>query len=100
MFFPTLLISPIIPYIIKMALAVFTGFSIIYLNGTYHVGQTPGYIKLFSFFNAFGGLWIFAFVSAYTEMILSGTFATWYWSLNKNAVPQNTVTSFIKITTK
>jgi len=44
-------------------------------------------------YNAFCFFWGVFFVSALGEMILASTFATWYWTFNKNDVPFFTLTT-------
>lgn len=34
-----------------------------------------------------GFYWVLFFISAFGQMVLAGTFATWYWSLKKSNVP-------------
>lgn len=50
------------------------------------------YVDYLHAFNIFGIFWGLFFVSALGEMILAGTFATWYWTFNKSDVPFLTVT--------
>jgi choline transporter-like protein 2/4/5 len=50
------------------------------------------YIDYLHALNIFGVFWGLFFVSALGQMILAGTFATWYWTFNKSDVPFFTVT--------
>ncbi|XP_001602653.1 CTL-like protein 2 isoform X1 [Nasonia vitripennis] len=52
----------------------------------------PWFIKYFHIVNIVGFYWLFFFVSAFGEMVLAATFATWYWTLNKHNVPYFTIT--------
>ncbi|XP_050532264.1 choline transporter-like 2 isoform X2 [Daktulosphaira vitifoliae] len=38
-------------------------------------------------FNIFGMFWLLSFVSAYSQMVLAITFASWYWTFRKKDVP-------------
>lgn len=53
------------------------------------------YVDYLHAFNIFGIFWGLFFVSAFGEMVLAGTFATWYWTFNKSDVPFFTVTASI-----
>lgn len=46
-------------------------------------------------FNLFGMLWLLNFVSAFSQMVLAITFASWYWTLNKKNVPFFTLTKSV-----
>jgi len=59
---------------------------------TYEKEQYVDYLHAFNIFGIFWGLF---FVSAFGEMVLAGTFATWYWTFNKSDVPFFTVTASI-----
>lgn len=48
---------------------------------------TRQYVDYLHAFNIFGLFWGLFFVSALGQMILAGTFATWYWTFNKSDVP-------------
>ena len=50
------------------------------------------YVDYLHAVNIFGLFWGLFFVSALGEMVLAGTFATWYWTFNKSDVPFLTVT--------
>ncbi|XP_046979575.1 choline transporter-like protein 4 isoform X1 [Schistocerca americana] len=45
------------------------------------------YVTYFHVVNIFGFLWGMCFVSGFSEMILAGAFATWYWTFKKDDVP-------------
>ncbi|XP_024945858.1 CTL-like protein 2 isoform X2 [Cephus cinctus] len=49
--------------------------------------DNPWYINYLHAINVVAGFWLFFFVSALGEMILAGTFATWYWTYRKEDVP-------------
>lgn len=38
-------------------------------------------------FNMFGMFWLMNFVSAFSQMVLAMTFASWYWTFHKKNVP-------------
>ncbi|XP_050436520.1 choline transporter-like 2 [Adelges cooleyi] len=38
-------------------------------------------------FNVFGMFWLMSFVSAFSQMVLAITFASWYWTFRKKDVP-------------
>jgi len=42
------------------------------------------YLQLYNLFGFFWGVW---FISGLSQMILAGTFATWYWTFHKRNVP-------------
>lgn len=91
--FPSLYLFPIIVFvlhaiIIAIAISVFV---YLYSVTRSSSGKTPGYLYGFHFLNIFGLIWIMAFVTALAQMILSGSFATWYWTFNKRHVPHDTV---------
>ncbi|XP_065349302.1 choline transporter-like 2 isoform X3 [Cloeon dipterum] len=50
-------------------------------------------IKWFHFYNIVGLFWGLFFISAFGEMVLAGTFASWYWTFKKENVPYFTVTN-------
>jgi len=54
--------------------------------------ESESYIIYLHFANLFGFFWVFQFVKGMGEMILAGTFATWYWTLRKSDVPFFVVT--------
>lgn len=49
-------------------------------------------VILFLAINIVGGFWGVFFASAFGEMVLAGTFATWYWTFKKTNVPFFTLT--------
>jgi len=49
--------------------------------------ETGGIYTWMNWFNLFGFYWAMCFVSAYSEMVLAGVFAKWYWTWDKNDVP-------------
>ncbi|XP_063972715.1 choline transporter-like 2 [Diachasmimorpha longicaudata] len=53
---------------------------------------TPAGIVWAYFIHIIGGLWLGFFISAVGDMTLANTFATWYWTINKNDVTFFTVT--------
>jgi len=50
------------------------------------------YVNYLHAFNIFSSLWSLFFISAFGEMVLAATFATWYWTFNKSDVPFFTIT--------
>ncbi|XP_014210998.1 CTL-like protein 2 [Copidosoma floridanum] len=52
----------------------------------------PWFINHFHVVNIIGFYWLFFFVSAFGEMVLAATFATWYWTFRKRDVPYFTIT--------
>lgn len=58
--------------------------------------KTPNNFVTYLFlFNIFAYFWASSFVMALSEMILAGTFATWYWTAKKRDVPFFTVTTAV-----
>ncbi|XP_063226689.1 choline transporter-like 2 isoform X2 [Bacillus rossius redtenbacheri] len=54
--------------------------------------RTPNYVSYLHAVNVFGLFWGLAFVSGLGQMVLAGTFASWYWTFHKSDVPYFTVT--------
>lgn len=52
-------------------------------------------VQYFKAVNVVGFFWLLFFISAFAEMVLAGTFARWYWTLNKDDVPYFTLTGSI-----
>ncbi|KAM7363295.1 choline transporter-like 2 isoform 1-T5 [Cochliomyia hominivorax] len=52
-------------------------------------------INWFIVYNVFGYLWLTFFISAFSDMVLACTFATWYWTFKKKDVPFFTLTKAI-----
>jgi len=48
----------------------------------FEFGGNPHIIRL-QIYNLFGLFWTLFFVSAFAEMVLAGTFASWYWAFKK-----------------
>ncbi|XP_059489067.1 choline transporter-like 2 isoform X2 [Neocloeon triangulifer] len=59
----------------------------------FHSYGKDAIITWFHTYNIVGLFWGLFFVSAFGEMVLAGTFATWYWTFKKENVPFYTVTS-------
>lgn len=55
----------------------------------------PPIVQYFKIINVVGFFWLMFFTSAFSEMVLAGTFATWYWTMRKEDVPFFTVTGSI-----
>nr|XP_018910592.1 PREDICTED: CTL-like protein 2 isoform X1 [Bemisia tabaci] len=53
----------------------------------YSPRESDRYIDYLHLYNLFGLLWGMAFVSGFSQMVLAGVFATWYWTLHKRDVP-------------
>lgn len=51
----------------------------------------PWFINYFHAINLVGFYWLFFFISAFGEMVLAATFATWYWTFKKRDVPYFTI---------
>ncbi|XP_041783433.1 choline transporter-like 2 isoform X4 [Anopheles merus] len=49
--------------------------------------DTPGIVRFFHALNVIGFFWCICFVSAFSEMVLAFTFATWYWTRQKSRLP-------------
>lgn len=47
---------------------------------------SPGYLDLFHSINIVGFLWVMFFIRGFEYMVLGGTFASWYWTYNKDHV--------------
>jgi solute carrier family 44 (choline transporter-like protein), member 2/4/5 len=54
--------------------------------------NAPQLVQYFKAINVVGFFWLVFFISAFAEMVLAGTFARWYWTLNKDDVPFFTLT--------
>ncbi|KAG4077520.1 hypothetical protein HA402_002947 [Bradysia odoriphaga] len=54
--------------------------------------DNPYFIRYFHAWNFVGFFWAVFFVSAFGEMVLAATFATWYWTFHKSDVPYFTLT--------
>ncbi|XP_014290377.1 choline transporter-like 2 isoform X2 [Halyomorpha halys] len=52
----------------------------------------PSVIAYLEWFNVFGLFWGIWFASGFSQMVLAGAFATWYWTYDKNNVPFFVVT--------
>ncbi|XP_058795857.1 choline transporter-like 2 isoform X2 [Phymastichus coffea] len=52
----------------------------------------PWFINYFHVVNVVGFYWLFFFISAFGEMVLAATFATWYWTRRKCDLPYFTIT--------
>lgn len=50
-------------------------------------------IILIQMINIVGFLWVAFFISAFGEMVLAATFATWYWTFKKSKLPFFTMTN-------
>lgn len=56
------------------------------------VEQHPAAV-LFWAFSFFEMLWLAFFMVAFVEMVLAGVFASWYWTLNKDNVPSDSISA-------
>lgn len=54
--------------------------------------ENPSFVVYMHAINVIGFFWLFFFVSGFGEMVLAGTFATWYWTFRKSDVPFFTMT--------
>lgn len=57
--------------------------------------KSPPLVQYFKAITVFGFFWLVFFISAFGEMVLAGTFATWYWTMSKKNVPYFTLTASI-----
>uniref|UniRef100_A0A0A9ZCJ5 Choline transporter-like protein n=1 Tax=Lygus hesperus TaxID=30085 RepID=A0A0A9ZCJ5_LYGHE len=55
--------------------------------------DSPQLVTYFHVFNVFGTFWATWFVIGMSDMILAGTFAKWYWTMDKRRVPFFAVTA-------
>lgn len=55
--------------------------------------EVPTEVHYFQVVNFVGCYWLWFFVSGFGEMVLAGTFATWYWTYDKSKVPFFTITT-------
>lgn len=60
----------------------------------------PIYIRILMIINFLASNWIPWVGLNLGQMVISGTYATWFLTPNKESVPSNTVTQFFKITVK
>lgn len=49
--------------------------------------KAENFVQYFKYVNIFGFFWLLFFISAFGEMVLAGTFATWYWTFDKTKRP-------------
>lgn len=90
---------PILPLIFQLTFMI-KGVCIALSLPTF-VGQDAVALHvLLQLFNFFGFLWAFWFIKAFQSIVLSCTFATWYWTLNKEEVPFFILTSAVARTTR
>jgi len=54
--------------------------------------ENPVLVKYFHGVNILGLFWTVFFISAFEEMVLAATFATWYWTFKKSQLPFFTLT--------
>lgn len=47
-------------------------------------------IDFFIGYTLFEYLWVMFFITAFSEMVLAGVFAVWYWTMHKEDVPSGT----------
>lgn len=62
---------------------------------TYTGMNAPTLVTYFKIINVVGFIWLIFFISAFSEMVLAGTFAQWYWTIRKEDVPFFTLTASI-----
>lgn len=60
--------------------------------------KTPQIVGYYHALNVLGFFWGICFVSAFSEMVLAFTFATWYWTKQKSRVPFFVMTRGIMLT--
>lgn len=62
----------------------------------HYVGlKAPDIVQYFKYVTIVGFFWLLFFISGFSEMVLAGTFAEWYWTINKADVPFFTLSSSI-----
>lgn len=62
-----------------------------YLNST----TTPWFSNYMHAYTVVAFFWVLFFISAFGEMVLAGTFVTWYWTFRKSDVPFFTLTGAV-----
>ena len=111
---PTLLLMPIIKYIILVAVFAWSLFIMALLasSGDVIVGAVQGNSKKMAsyspnqvlnylqIFYLFGTFWTFNFIIAIMECITAGAIAQWYWTLDRKNLPGDAVWSSVKRTFK
>ncbi|XP_016838651.1 choline transporter-like protein 2 [Nasonia vitripennis] len=96
MFFPSSLAFPVLPYSLYTAATIYSFIVLLYLSGIHgHTNnghdETPTHIYLLLVIHIFGYFWLCGFITGFTRMTLSGSFATWYWTIQKAYVPKFTI---------
>ncbi|KAJ8680922.1 hypothetical protein QAD02_016709 [Eretmocerus hayati] len=96
LFFPQLFILPIIQFVAS----IFAVGPVVYVYGCIWSkavieGRSMEFYLL-TFLNSVGFYWSIFFIRAFIQMTLSGSYATWFWTLNKRFVPQGTVSHTVK----
>lgn len=60
----------------------------------------PTYAYFFVFIHVLGFMWALSFATGFAQMSLSGSFATWYWTMHKYYVPKYTVINCMATTAR
>lgn len=95
------LIFPIIPGILEVIVMFFALCVFVKLDQHKNIPTNDHWILIvLHIYNVLACIWAVNFISALTEMILAGTFATWYWTMNKNQVPSFALSTALKTTLK
>ncbi|RKO94587.1 plasma-membrane choline transporter-domain-containing protein [Blyttiomyces helicus] len=94
---PTAVFFPFIPWFAMMALFAYFLWIMMYLAtpttadvSVTVMGRTwsdPKESEYLQWYHLFGFLWGWAFLSGVNDMTLAGSFATYYWTLDKNHLP-------------
>ncbi|XP_058789948.1 choline transporter-like 2 [Phymastichus coffea] len=71
-----------------------------FINCRLDGGIYPSYVNFLHFINLLGFYWLIFFISGFEFMVLGGTFATWYWSLQKDSVSNYSLAASISRTTR
>ena len=101
MYFPSSLLFPILPFLFYALAISFFSLSSVHLVAIPKKGENLfAHLYILLLVNVFGLFWVLNFISGFTQMSLSGTFATWYWTLNKNYVPDFTLARSMFTTTR
>lgn len=90
LYFPTHFIFPVIAIVLMISAFALTVYisAKLYLHENKKITEVSGVLH---FYNWFLFLWVMNFISGLKHMIISTSFSTWYWTMDKKYVPDNTV---------
>ena len=102
---PSTLIVPICTCFALLPILLFTTFTTVHVNSMLidtlsRDKGSPVILIMLHVINIIGGSWLYLFIFGVSQMILSITFATWYWRHDKNTMPEWTVIRAASITFK